>query len=218
MNTEVAATGRPHPVFSATLEKQCWGFMIGSALFALGAAPGFVGWAGVEAANVSFFIGAWFFTAAGLIQLVLSGDATVTDLGRRHFRPEWLSAATQSAGTLLFNVSTSAALTATTITEDRRRVWTPDAAGSVAFLVSGVLGVVVIAHTMRWWWAPRSREWWATQINLLGCIAFGFSAIGAFVTITGETVNNTVATIGTFVGAICFLLASAISLPRWDRS
>ncbi|MFW0797455.1 hypothetical protein AAFP30_26865 [Gordonia sp. CPCC 205515] len=192
--------------------------MIGSALFALGAAPGFVDWAGVSAANVCFFIGAWFFTAAGTIQLALSGNATVEVDGRRHFRTEWLSAATQSVGTLLFNVSTSAALHADTITDERRRVWTPDAAGSVAFLVSGVLAVMVLATATRWWWAPRRRDWWATQINLLGCIAFGFSAVGAFVTISGQTVNEVVATIGTFVGAICFLVASAISLPRWDRT
>lgn len=217
VNAEAAALGRPHPILSATLRKQCWGFMIGSALFALGAAPGFVDWAGVSVANVCFFVGAWFFTGAALIELVLSGDVTVTAAGRRHFRPEWLSAATQFAGTLLFNVSTSAALHAATITDERRRVWAPDAAGSVGFLVSGVLAVLVIGHVGRWWWAPGNREWWATQINLLGCIAFGYSALGAFVTISGQTVNNTAATIGTFVGALCFLLASALSLPAWDR-
>nr|WP_232017141.1 hypothetical protein [Gordonia insulae] len=191
--------------------------MIGSALFALGSAPGFVDWAGSSVANVSFFVGAWFFTGAALVQFALAGAATTaTADGKREFRAEWLSAATQFAGTLLFNVSTAAALHADTVVAERRRVWTPDAAGSVAFLVSGILAVVVFTQAVRFW-APRHREWWATQINLLGCIAFGVSAVGAYVDSAGTTENTAMAVAGTFVGAICFFASAALSLPRWDR-
>ncbi|MEE3848729.1 hypothetical protein VZC37_00185 [Gordonia sp. LSe1-13] len=213
-NAGAAALGDSERVLTATLGKQCWGFMIGSALFALGSAPGFVDWAGASVANVCFFVGAWFFTGAALIQFVLSGAAVVdTSDGRRHIRMEWLSAATQFAGTLLFNVSTAAALNADTIADERRRVWTPDAAGSVAFLVSGVLAVVVLTHTVRLW-APHRGDWWATQINLLGCVAFGASAVGAYVNASGDVVSASVATAGTFVGAICFLVSAALTLPR----
>lgn len=215
MTTQVAATG-PDRYFAATVDKQCRGFMIGSALFALGSAPGFVAWAGSSAANVSFFVGAWFFTGAALIQLVLSGDATTEVSGRKHIRTEWLSSATQFGGTLLFNVSTAAALHADTVVQERRQVWTPDAAGSVAFLVSGVLAVLVFAHAVRIW-APGRREWWAVQINLLGCIAFGVSAVGAYVDSTGVVISQSVANTGTFVGAVCFWLSAALTLPRWDR-
>lgn len=215
MNGDVAASAGRFGILSATVEKQCWGFMIGSTLFALGSAPGFAAWAGSSGANLSFFIGAWLFTGAALVQLVLSGNATiVTADGTKQFRGEWLSAATQFAGTLLFNASTAAALHADTVTEERRRVWTPDAAGSVAFLVSGILAVIVVGHAVRWWWAPHDREWWATQINLLGCIAFAVSATGAYVTSAGDAVSDAVASAGTFVGAICFLLSAALTLPR----
>ncbi|ROZ88900.1 hypothetical protein EEB19_20460 [Gordonia sp. OPL2] len=215
MSGDVAASAGRFGVLSATVEKQCWGFMIGSALFALGSAPGFAAWAGSSGANLSFFVGAWFFTGAALVQLVLSGNATtLAPDGTNRFRGEWLSAATQFAGTLLFNASTAAALHADTVTEERRRVWTPDAAGSVAFLVSGILAVIVVGHAVRWWWAPRAREWWATQINLLGCVAFGVSATGAYVTSAGDTVSDAVASAGTFVGAICFLASAALTLPR----
>ncbi|MGC4962074.1 hypothetical protein [Gordonia sp. DT101] len=192
--------------------------MIGSALFALGATPGFMAWAGASVANLSFFVGAWFFTGAALIQYALSGAATTsTPDGGKQFRAEWLSAATQFGGALLFNASTAAALHAATVTEDRRRVWSPDAAGSVAFLVSGILAVIVFAHTVRVW-APRRRDWWATQVNLLGCIAFGASAVGAYVTSAGQTVSDEVASAGTFVGALCFLVSAGLSLPRWSRT
>ncbi|MYR06105.1 hypothetical protein GTV32_07185 [Gordonia sp. SID5947] len=218
MSANVAAPGGGRWLLSATLERQCWGFMIGSALFAVGSAPGFVSWAGASAANLSFFVGAWFFTGAALIQFALSGAASTSNPdGSRQFRGEWLSAATQFGGTLLFNVSTAAALHADTITEDRRRVWSPDAAGSVAFLVSGVLAMVVFSHSVGFW-APRLRDWWATQLNLLGCIAFGVSAVGAYVTSAGQTVSDGVASGSTFVGAICFLMSAAMSLPRWTRT
>ncbi|WAC54888.1 hypothetical protein [Gordonia sp. SL306] len=218
MNSDVVAAKGPTRFLSATLEKQCWGFMIGSALFALGSAPGFMEWAGASAANLSFFVGAWFFTGAAAIQYALSGAATTaTADGGKQFRGEWLSAATQLAGTLLFNASTAAALHAATVTEERRRVWSPDAAGSVAFLASGILAVIVFAQVVRIW-APRRRDWWATQINLLGCIAFGLSAVGAYVTSAGQTVSDEVASAGTFVGALCFLVSAGLSLPRWSRA
>jgi hypothetical protein len=57
----------------------------------------------------------------------------------------WLSAATQFAGTVLFNISTGTSLWAHAVRPERRLVWVPDATGSLAFLVSGALGVVAVA-------------------------------------------------------------------------
>ena len=92
---------------------------------------------------------------------------------------------------------------------ERRDVWAPDATGSVAFLISGILAVLVVG-----WWAPRSVDWQAGWINLAGCVAFGVSAAAAFVFTTGETVNPAVANLGTFVGALCFLAAALLLRPR----
>ncbi|MCX2964509.1 hypothetical protein [Gordonia aquimaris] len=158
-----------------------------------------------------------FFTGAAFIQLVTSGPVTVA-VGYAPgtmVRAQWLAAATQFVGTLLFNVSTGAALAAHSIAEQKHLVWTPNAEGSVAFLISGFFVLIAYSHTDRAW-APRKRDWWSGQINMLGCIAFGVSAVGAYITTNGVTVDAVLANLGTFIGAICFFVASAIVLPEAD--
>ncbi|AZG48625.1 hypothetical protein [Gordonia insulae] len=203
-------------VLTPTLRKQCWGFMIGSALFALGSAPGFGQWAGASASNLAYFVGAWFFTAAGLIQLLMSGARTVpVAYGTGTMvRAEWLTAASQSLGTVLFNVSTTAAIAAHSVPAERHLVWSPDAGGSIAFLVSGAVAYVAYYRANGTNWAPRDSGWWSVQINWVGCVAFAVSAVGAYVTRTGVTVDTVVANVGTFIGALCFFFASLVVLPR----
>jgi hypothetical protein len=188
----------------ATLRRQCWLFAIGSSLFAVATLPGSSAIAGAGLANLLCFIGSWFFTAAGWMQLVLSGPA---------LRIGWLSAASQFAGTILFNISTGSALWAHAVKPERRLVWAPDVTGSLAFLVSGVLGVVAITAAVGIF-ELKSRDWQAEWINMVGCVAFGVSALGAFVTTTGVTEDALLANLGTFIGALCFLAAALMGLPR----
>jgi hypothetical protein len=180
----------------ATLTRQCWLFAVGSTLFAVGTAPGFSAVAGAGATNVACFVGSWFFTTAAALQLTLSGP---------RWRAEWLSAATQLVGTVLFNVSTGTAVWAHLVSTEQRLVWTPDAVGSLAFLVSGALGVAAVA--------PRSRDAIAAWVNMAGCVAFGVSAGAAFVRADGITEDALLANSCTFVGAACFLLAALMLLP-----
>lgn len=220
MSAGAATTSRPRwSILIPTLTKQCWGFMIGSAFFALGSAPGLSEAMGTDAANLLFFVGAWFFTTAGLIQLFLSGAIAVpvSYMPGRMVRAEWLTAATQSFGTLMFNVSTTSALYARSVAAEDRFVWSPDAGGSVAFLISGFFAFVAYARVANIW-DMRFKGWWSTLVNFIGCVAFGFSAIGSFVLPNGDALNGSLANNGTFIGAICFLLASLIVLPQWDRS
>ena len=207
---------KPLALLVPTLTKQCWGFMIGSALFALGSAPGFGQWAGASASNLCYFIGAWFFTFAALLQLLMSGRMTVpVSYGSGTMvRAAWLAAATQFFGTLLFNVSTSAAIGAKALSTEKHFVWTPDAAGSVAFLISGVFVLVAFARADRFW-NPRVVDWWSGMINFVGCVAFGASAVGAYILANGDAKNNALANGGTFIGALCFFVASLIVLPQW---
>ena len=100
---------------------------------------------------------------------------------------------------------------------ERRLVWAPDFLGSVAFLVSGVLGVVAVTAVVGIF-ELKSRDWQAEWINMLGCIAFGVSALGAFVTKSGVTVDALLANVGTFIGALCFLVAALLILPRRDKA
>ncbi len=182
----------------ATLTRQCWLFAIGSSFFAVATAPGFPAVAGAGTTNTLCFVGSWFFTAAAWMQLMLAGRGV-----------EWWSAATQFAGTLLFNLSTGASVWAHAVLAERRYVWAPDATGSLAFLISGALAVWAVAAL-----SPKSVEWQAAWVNLTGCVAFGVSALAAFVRKTGITVDERLANFGTFVGALCFLVAALMLRPR----
>ncbi|WP_137725496.1 hypothetical protein [Prescottella subtropica] len=196
-----------------TLRMQSWGFVFGAALFALGSAPGLATLLGVAGANTAFFVGSWFFTAAAFAQLVLSGPATTTDGGGTAIRAVWLAAAVQLFGTILFNISTGAALHAHTVRGEMHLVWNPNAEGSVGFLVSSVLAVMVLWRTGSYW-EPRSKEWRSVWLNMLGSIAFGVSAAGAFVLQDGASLDPNVANLGTFAGAVCFLLASILFVGK----
>lgn len=216
-----SATGRPTSLLVPTLTKQSWSFMMGSSLFAVGAAVAIWDLGSSNLTNMLCFIGAWFFTTAGLMQTMLSGASTakVSYGTGRMFRAVWLAAAIQSVGTILFNVSTSAALTAHTVQSEERLVWNPDAGGSVAFLISAAFVYVAYFRERATLWEPSRSGWWGAHINMLGCIAFGVSAVGAFVLSDGSTENAIVANWGTFIGALCFFFASAIALPQlgWNR-
>ncbi|MFE3289218.1 hypothetical protein [Rhodococcus sp. NPDC059234] len=199
-----------------TLRMQSWGFVIGSTLFALGSAPYLSVLFGATLANVLFFAGSWFFTTAAFLQLVLSLPATTLDSGKPAIRAVWLSAAVQLLGTILFNVSTGAALYAHTVRGEMHLVWNPNAEGSLAFLISSALAVLILTRAGTYW-APQVKDWQSVWLNTLGSIAFGVSAIGSFVLKDGNTLDPNMANIGTFVGAVCFLLASAVFLGKSDR-
>ena len=188
----------------ATLSRQCWLFAIGSSLFAIATVPGLSAVAGAGIANLLCFIGSWFFTSAGWMQLVLAPPAQ---------RIGWLSAATQFVGTILFNISTGSALWAHAVNPERRLVWAPDALGSLAFLISGVLGVIAVTAVVGII-ELKSRDWQGEWINMIGCVAFAVSALGAFVSESGVTADAWMANLGTFIGALCFLVAALVMLPR----
>ena len=48
-------------------------------------------------------------------------------------------------------------------------------------------------------------------------MAFGVSALAAFVRVSGITADELLANLGTFVGALCFLAAALLELPRSPR-
>ncbi|MGB0119460.1 MAG: hypothetical protein WBP55_00745 [Solirubrobacterales bacterium] len=192
-----------------TLKLQCIVFMIGSTLFAVGASPVLSDALGTHLSNVIFFIGAWFFSTAAFVQLQLAGSARNE---RGALKAVWLAASTQFLGTLLFLVSTGAAIDATAYVTERDFVWVPNAEGSAAFLISGafVLLVLVRAKSL---WGPVNRDWISSWVNMIGCVAFGAAVFGAVVLPGGGDANAELATWGTFIGAICFFIASAVVLP-----
>lgn len=178
-------------------------FAIGSTCFLVGPFPGLVELVGSEIDGAVFFVGSLFFTSAAALQYVDGGL-----FGPR--RLDWWSNATQLAGTVFFNVSTFDALrTGLDTNQYDRLVWTPDARGSVCFLASGCLAMLAVGK------ARRTRGWWIAFVNLLGCVAFGISAVAAYVVpSTGDALDLAGANLFTSLGALCFLVGAVLLLPR----
>jgi len=181
-----------------TLRREGVLFAIGSFLFALGALPGYAQLVGTAADDITYFVGSIFFTSAGFVQLRAS----------QHGADRWASAI-QSAGTLAFNVSTGLAMVQNlSAAQEDRYVWRPDAVGSVCFLVASAIAVRIATGP------DRPIAWW----NMVGSIAFGISAVGAYVIPdSGDLQNATAANMGTFLGALCFLVG-ALMLVRLSRA
>ena len=196
-------------------------FMIGSACFAAGTVIAVD--SSAEVAGFVFFAGSIFFTAAGYGQLlqVINGDrGSGVDAPLKLFawEPrliEWRAAAIQSFGTLCFNVSTGFALVESLDTQQLNRlVWSPDVFGSIAFLVASWLAFKEVRDNWRGH-PDRNSEWWVTVLNLTGSVAFGVSALGAFVIPdTGELANALAANAGTFIGAVCFFAGAYLLWPE----
>lgn len=216
-------TGAPHWSdrwrAPAAMQVTGWLFAAGSLCFlvaALAALDSQATWI-----DGTFFAGSIFFTAAAALQLLAA--ASVPHARRsgwgalahpaRWWEPhaDWAAAATQFAGTILFNINTYNALDASlNAQQENLRVWVPDAVGSVCFLVASVAAVAVVQR--RWVaWEPRDADWRIGWVNLAGSVAFGVSAIAAFDrSATGDLVSDRLANSATAWGAAFFLLGALL--------
>jgi hypothetical protein len=194
------------------LRRESWGFAIGSVFFAVGVVPWYAAAVGPVWDAATFFTGSIFFTMAGFIQLALSGRRPPRRSSSRADFADWWSAAIQFAGTLLFNLSTGSVLVRSI--QDAATAstgWRPDAWGSAAFLLSSVVALVA-AYRRHELWDPDARTAHGTWLNMAGSVAFGCSAVGAYVVpATGDVYNLAWVNIGTFVGAVCFFLAAVLA-------
>jgi YrhK-like protein len=203
-----ALIAAPLPVARAAWDRVITlGFAVGSACFFIGPFPGFVELVGTGADAAIFFAGSVFFTFAAGLEL---REGTVRRGRRWGADPSWWSAAVQFAGTLLFNVSTFAALQdSLSRQQENRLVWTPDLFGSACFLVSGGLAYRV-AHSAR-----HRREWKQAAVNLAGCVLFGVSAVASYVVpSTGSMLDLAAANWSTALGALCFFIGALLMWPR----
>ena len=126
-------------------------FVVGSALFLLGVPLGLMAALPAVVSALTFAVGAVFFTTAAALQLVLARREHPQSVRQliHLWRPQTSdgSAATvQLVGTLLFNVNTirAVALLEVTPTVLDRKVWAPDALGSVLFGLSAIGAYTVI--------------------------------------------------------------------------
>ncbi len=198
-------------------------FAVGSLLFAVGAIPTYTDAVGARWDAVTFFIGSLFFTTAGFLtyrEAVDAGPAAQNPAHRRFFvyqpgRIDWWATSIQLAGTLFFNISTGNAVRVNLSAQAaNQHVWRPDALGSICFLVASALAWFEVCHG---WtaWQPHSWSWWITLLNLLGSIAFGVSAVAGYINpSTGQLHNAERSNLGTFIGAVCFLIGAVLLLPE----
>ncbi|WP_194411545.1 hypothetical protein [Microbacterium cremeum] len=194
------------------LRRESWGFAIGSLFFALGVVPWYADAVGAVWDAATFFAGSVFFTLAAFIQLALSGRRPPHRSSSPAEFADWWSAAVQFLGTLLFNVSTGAVLVgALQQSSTASTGWVPDAWGSAAFLLSSAAALVA-AYRRHELWDPDARTAHGTWLNMAGSVAFGFSAVGAYVLpATAEVFDMRWVNVGTFVGAVCFFLAAVLA-------
>ena len=200
-------------------------FAIGAGCFLVAPFPGFVQLVGSVVDGIVFFVGSIFFTSAAALQCLetFNADREPGGGGRRRFRIvtfeprriDWWSSVVQFVGTLLFNIDTFRAMqTGFDDASYDRLVWTPDAVGSACFLVSGYLAYVEVCGGLGCW-RRRALEWRIAAVNLLGCIAFGISAIASYVLpSTGSIVDLAAANLFTAFGGLCFLVGAVLLLPE----
>jgi len=182
--------------------------MIGSACFALGSVPGYLDAVGATADGITFFVGSIFFTVAAFVQFLQS--TIIVNHGRDWV---WWAALVQLVGTGFFNVSTFHALSTTIgASQEDQLVWRPDAFGSVCFLVASGLSIFVVGWLTE---HPSARTWSIAGINMAGSVAFGASAVASYVVpASGLPRNVELVNLGTFLGALCFLVGAYLLLPR----
>ena len=193
------------------------GFGVGSALFAAGAVMSAVNWHG---ANATYALGAIFFTSAATVQWRTAvrhdpAHHSVMDIAERDFaNPDWLAAVIQLLGTLYFNVMTIRALSIAldSPVEFNQEVWRPDMYGSAAFLISSAIALHPVARLRRHR-LVRGRSRVIAWSNMAGSVFFGISAVAGKLIAPG-TLNNAFWTnMGTFLGALMFLLAAVLLWP-----
>jgi hypothetical protein len=204
-------------------------FAAGSTCFLVAPIPAFLRLVGPEADGVTFFVGSLLFTSAAALQwleTINTNRDPAQAAGRRMRlltweprRIDWWSSGVQLLGTLFFNATTLRALqTGVESTGYDRLVWRPDALGSICFLVSGYLAYVEVSgHLLG---RPRrTLESAIVSVNLLGCLAFGVSAVASYVLPTTDSEIN-VALVNTFtsLGALCFLVGAVLLLPEGAKA
>lgn len=201
-------------------------FILGGALFTLGAMLSQLSVAGLTTVDWTFLIGGFFFSTgayAALVQEINSPRRVGADGGLQQERwrwwsyepqrPGWLSAFVLLCGTLAFAVSLlDAFLTALTQPQLDRLVWAPEMVGCVLFLVSGHIAIIEVCHG-RFRPIPRSLGWWIVTVNQVGSWLFLLSGLAAFVRpATGDVISVAIINGGTALGAACFSAAGVAQL------
>jgi len=223
------AGAKPEPTWWRPRRRGWWMavlFSVGSLCFTVAACAAQWASSSRPAIGVTFFVGSIFFTSAAFLQYeeAVNVERSLDPrTSRRRWRPaswepgriDWLASSVQLLGTVFFNISTFAGMKHGLSTgQSNRRVWAPDAFGSVCFLVASELAYAEVCQ--RWLCVRlRSLSWRIVALNLAGSIAFGAAAIASLIEpASGEPISARVANAGTALGGLCFLLGALALMPE----
>ena len=199
-------------------------FVIGGALFSLGALLAQIGSEAARTIDLIFLVGGVFFSLGGYASILqaanapteIDQDGELTSARWRwwELRPHnigWLSAAVLFLGTLLFAVSLVAAFASNlTVRQSNTWIWVPDMAGCVCFLLSGHLALLEVCHG-RIGLRVREIGWWIVAVNQVGSVLFFLAGLAAYTRpATSTAVNLGLANWGTFLGALCFVVGGVV--------
>ncbi|MFJ8107296.1 hypothetical protein [Streptomyces sp. NPDC096132] len=195
-------------------------FVIGGALFAVGAGVAQFGSGDATTCASIYFAGGLFFNTGGYVSLLQvvnaprhlpGGEGRLVTPGWRWWsyeptRADWLSVFVLFVGTLVFGVNLlDSFFQGLSVQQVNRLIWVPDVIGCILFLISGHLAFAEICHGRGPCLRCRSLGWWIVAVNQLGSVLFMISALAAYtLPTTASLINTDIANWGTLLGALCF--------------
>ena len=199
-------------------------FILGSVLFCVGAILPFTSGLSTAVTNVVYLVGSSLYLVGALIQFIQGRRMKINHRddrsAMRHLANKNSRAAgIQAIGALLFQTSmTGALIRSLSIAEQERIIWVPDLFGALCFLIASSMFFTLrypIQH--RQGNSRSARE--LAMMNIVGSAFFVASALGAYIVpLTDQSIYPQIANLGTFAGAVLFLLSSIPGLPAKPNS
>ena len=194
-------------------------FIVGSILFAAGAVLPTLPRVPSQTILSVYLIGSTLYLIGATVQLVRGRHMAIHSASgpqavRRFANRNSLAATIQVAGAIFFQVSaTGDLLRFISPTHQERILWVPDLTGAICFVVASAMFFSLQYPIQHRKGNPISDRTLAL-LNIWGSLFFVASAIGTYVpALTEESLYPKLANIGTFIGAIFFLVSSIPGLP-----
>tara|TARA_B100000282_G_scaffold40348_1_gene25228 strand:+ start:473 stop:1033 length:561 start_codon:yes stop_codon:yes gene_type:complete len=169
--------------------------------------------------NVVYLVGSSLYLVGAFIQFIQGRRMKINHRddasAMRHLANKNSRAAgIQAIGALLFQTSmTGAFIRSLSIAQQEKIIWVPDLFGALCFLIASSM-----FFTLRYPIQHRqdngrsARE--LAMMNIVGSAFFVISALGAYIVpLTDQAIYPRIANLGTFAGAVLFLLSSIPGLP-----
>ena len=194
-------------------------FIVGSVLFALGAALPFIPNFPIEIVNIVYLVGSSLYLVGAGVQAVQGRRMKINDRGdarqvRAFANKNSRGAFIQAFGAILFQTSMTGALIGwLSTTQQERVIWAPDLVGSLCFVTASS-----IFFSLKYPIQQRQEDVQDARLlalfNIIGSAFFVLSALGAYIVpLTDQSIYPAVANLGTLVGAIFFFVSSIPGLP-----